>query len=82
MSFYPPGWDYNRVLNPADDDMMSLTDEQHTILFNGLREAGLFDYVMEIAERCDQEARAAADAQKPEDEKLAEREIFRPTLTA
>jgi hypothetical protein len=51
-------------------------------LFNDLREAGLFDYVMEVAERCDQEARAAAEAQKPEDEKLAEREIFRPTLTA
>ncbi|KAJ5675300.1 uncharacterized protein N7477_005234 [Penicillium maclennaniae] len=64
MSFYPPGWDYDR----------------HTTLFGGLREAGLFDHVMEVAERRDQEARAAADAQKPEDEKLAQREIFSPYL--
>lgn len=80
MSFYPPGWDYNRVLNASDDEIMGLTDEQHTTMFSGLREAGLFDHVMEVAERRDQEARAAADAQKPEDEKLAQREIFSPYL--
>lgn len=80
MSFYPPGWDYDRVLNATDEEIMSLTDEQHTRLFDGLREAGLFGYVMEVAERRDQEARAAAEAQKPEDEKLAEREILSPYL--
>ncbi|KAJ5143453.1 ABC transporter integral membrane type 1 [Penicillium bovifimosum] len=41
MSFYPPGWDYDRVLSASDDYMMGLTAEQHTTFFGGLREDGM-----------------------------------------
>ncbi|KAJ5191604.1 uncharacterized protein N7498_010589 [Penicillium cinerascens] len=73
MSFYPPGWDYNRVLNASDDEIMGLTDEQHTTMFNGLSEAGLFDYVME-------RLGLLRMPKNQKDEKLAQREGFSPYL--
>jgi hypothetical protein len=42
MSFYPPSWDYERVMNCRDEDFDTLTEEQHTPLLNGLKEGGLY----------------------------------------
>jgi hypothetical protein len=42
MSFYPPSWDYERVMDCRDEDFDTLTEEQHTTLLNGLKEGGLY----------------------------------------
>ncbi|KAL5332422.1 hypothetical protein BJX70DRAFT_134297 [Aspergillus crustosus] len=81
MSFYPPGWDYDRVFNLSNEDFASLTPEQHATLFDGLKEAGLFDEIVAEHARKDQEREAAAEAAKPEEQKLAEREIRAPYIS-
>lgn len=80
MSFYPPGWDYNRLMTGPADDLLTLSDEQHTALMDGLREAGLFDGFMVELQRRDQEAEAAVEESKTEEEKLSEREFWAPYI--
>ncbi|KAL4881634.1 hypothetical protein BJY04DRAFT_188517 [Aspergillus karnatakaensis] len=80
MSFYPPGWDYDRAYNITNEDFISLTDEQHATLFAGLKEAGLFDKIVAAWARKDQEQEAEAEALKSEDQKLAEREARAPYI--
>lgn len=65
MSFYPPGWDYDHLLNGPPDDLLSLTDEQHKALMSGLREAGLFEGLLAKTRQQDAEKRAAEEAAKP-----------------
>ncbi|KAI5305675.1 hypothetical protein KEM56_003679 [Ascosphaera pollenicola] len=81
MSFYPPGWDYDRVLNASStSEFFSMTDEQHATLFAGLKEAGLYDGVIEVWRRRQEERKAAAEANQPEEERLRSRELSAPYL--
>ncbi|KAL4864015.1 hypothetical protein BDV12DRAFT_20107 [Aspergillus spectabilis] len=80
MSFYPPGWDYNRVWNLTTEDFTSLTHAQHATLFTGLKEAGLFDDLVAEWKRRDLERVAVLEASKSEEERLAEREIRAPYI--
>ena len=36
-SYYPSGWDYERVLNASSDDIVVLGDDQKTSMFDGLK---------------------------------------------
>jgi hypothetical protein len=84
MSFYPPGWDYERVMNGSNEDFATLTEEQHTTMLNGLKEAGLYQAfedkihkeVMEPVEA----QRLAEEATKTEEQKFADREIWAPYI--
>ncbi|KAI5301583.1 hypothetical protein KEM56_001577 [Ascosphaera pollenicola] len=80
MSFYPPEWDYDRVLNTSADDFMALTDEQRFTLLDGLKEAGLYDGVMEAWRRVREEKDAAAEAAKTEEDRMRGSEMWAPYL--
>lgn len=80
MSFYAPGWDYNRLLNATSADWMTLTDEQHSTMMTGLKEAGLFDGLMGELEKRDKAEQDAIEAAKPEEQRLAERELRAPYI--
>lgn len=80
MSFYAPGWDYNRLLNATSADWMTVTDEQHSTMMTGLKEAGLFDGLIAEFERRDREKEDAIEAAKPEEQRLAERELKAPYI--
>ncbi|CAI7626623.1 unnamed protein product [Penicillium palitans] len=79
--FYPPGWDYDRLLNGPSDDLLSLTDEQDKTLMSVLREAGLFEGLLAKIRQQDTEKRAAEEATKPQEEQLAEREPTAPYIS-
>ncbi|KGO77962.1 hypothetical protein PITC_024900 [Penicillium italicum] len=68
MSFYPPGWDYDRLLNGPPDDLLSLTDEQHKTLMSDIREAGLFEGLPAKIRQQDAQNRAAEEAAKSQEE--------------
>lgn len=80
MSFYAPGWDCNRLLNATSADWMSLTDEQHSTMMTGLKEAGLFERLVAEFERRDKEKEDAIGAAKAEEQRLAERELKAPYI--
>ncbi|RHZ66746.1 uncharacterized protein CDV56_108386 [Aspergillus thermomutatus] len=84
MSFYPPGWDYERVMNCAAEDFETLTEEQHTTLLNGLKEAGLYQAFADKVHKGVREAleaqRLAEEATKTDEQKLADREIWAPYI--
>src|SRR5690349_9572700 len=84
MSFYPPGWDYERVMNCCDEDFASLTEEQHLTLLNGLKEAGLYqafaDKIQQRFKESLEAQRLAEEATKTEEQKLADREIRAPYI--
>ncbi|GFF57984.1 hypothetical protein IFM62136_03631 [Aspergillus lentulus] len=84
MSFYPPGWDYERVMNCAYEDFGTLTEEQHTTMLNGLKEAGLYqafeDKIQAKVMESQAAARVAEEATKTEEQKLADRESWAPYI--
>ncbi|KKK25248.1 hypothetical protein ARAM_003185 [Aspergillus rambellii] len=84
MSFYPPGWDYERVMKCGDEDFNTLTEEQHTTLLNGLKEAGLYqafaDKIHQQVQKELEAERRAEEATKAEQQKLADREIWAPYI--
>ncbi|RHZ70742.1 hypothetical protein CDV55_108157 [Aspergillus turcosus] len=84
MSFYPPGWDYERVMNGSNEDFATLTEEQHTTLLNGLKEAGLYqafeDKIHKEVMESQAAARLAEEATKTEEQKFADREIWAPYI--
>lgn len=84
MSFYPPGWDYERVINCAYEDFGTLTEEQHTTMLNGLKEAGLYqafeDKIQAKVMESQAAARLAEEATKTEEQKLADRESWAPYI--
>ncbi|KAF7169292.1 hypothetical protein CNMCM5623_002088 [Aspergillus felis] len=84
MSFYPPGWDYERVMDCRDGDFETLTEEQRITLINGLKEAGLYqayeDRVIERVMDSMEAERLAEEATKTEEQKLADREIYAPYI--
>ncbi|GFG16356.1 hypothetical protein IFM61606_07410 [Aspergillus udagawae] len=84
MSFYPPGWDYERVMNCRDEDFASLTEEQHLTLLNGLKEAGLYlafaDKIHQRFKESLEAQRLVEEATKTEEQKLADREIRAPYI--
>ena len=84
MSFYPPGWDYERVMNFRNEDFATLTEEQHTTLLNGLKEAGLYqafeDKVIQRVQKNVEAKLLAEEATKSKEQKLADREICAPYI--
>jgi hypothetical protein len=84
MSFYPPGWDYERVMTGTNEDFATLTEEQKNTLYNGLREAGLYqaweDKIMKQVREDMEAERLAEEATKTEKQKFADREIEAPYI--
>lgn len=85
MSFYPPGWTHDRLLNASGDDLMALSDSQRTTLFDGLKATHGEDGFRAIMQEMSRRYRARVEAAKSEDTKQQERELRAPfiqTLTS
>jgi hypothetical protein len=84
MSFYPPGWDYERVMTGTNEDFATLTEEQKMTLYNGLREAGLYqaweDKTMKQVREDMEAERLVEEATQTEEQKFADREIEAPYI--
>ena len=80
MSFYPPGWNYDRLLNASGDDLMTLSDSQRTTLFDGLKAAHGEDGFRAIMQEMSRRYRARVEAAKSEETKQQERELRAPFI--
>lgn len=59
MSFYPAGWDYDRLLNCSREELAELSDQERLTMLNGLKEAGLYEQLIEIANQRNERAQKA-----------------------
>lgn len=80
MSFYPPGWTHDRLLNASGDDLMTLSDAQRTTLFDGLKATHGEDGFRAIMQEMSLRYRARVEAAKSEDTKQQERELRAPFI--
>ncbi|KAF4221016.1 hypothetical protein CNMCM8980_002894 [Aspergillus fumigatiaffinis] len=78
MSFYPPGWTYDRLLNASGDELQALSDSQRTTLFDGLRATHGEDGFRAILQEMSRRYRARVEAAKSEETKQQERELIAP----
>jgi len=81
MSFYPPGWeDRERLLNVTGEELMALSDEQRTALFDGLRATLGEDGFKETLAEMDRRQEARLEAAKSEERKQQERLLRAPYI--
>lgn len=80
MSFYPPGWDHERLLNATTSDLMALPDDQRTALYDGLKATYGEEGFNEILEEMGRRYLARTEANKTEEQKQQELELFAPYI--
>ncbi|KAJ5617248.1 hypothetical protein N7537_002362 [Penicillium hordei] len=80
MSFYPPGWTHDRLLNASGNDLMTLSETQRTDLFVGLKATHGEEGFREIMQEMSRRYRARVEGAKSEETKHQERELHAPFI--
>ncbi|KAI2792037.1 hypothetical protein POX_b02070 [Penicillium oxalicum] len=82
MSYYPPGWTYERLLDASGAEIQALPDSQRTALIDGLKETHGEDGFHSILQEMSRRYRARVEATESAEVKQQRRELVAPFYKA